>query len=76
MVSLSDVSFVLNNSCSDAWLTNRFDIISKEQRIAVFVGATGVAYASFLLLKTIYAAIHGQPKSMQPTRHSIKSKMV
>lgn len=48
--------------------------MTTNQRIATFVGATSVAFVSFLLLKTLYAAIHGEPKSMQPTDKALKKK--
>lgn len=38
-----------------------FDIMSREQRVATFVGATSVAFVVFLVLKRVYASIHGRP---------------
>lgn len=47
--------------------------MTANQRIAIFVGATVIAFLSFLLLKTLYATIHGRPKDMQTTRNAVKS---
>lgn len=36
------------------------DLMTSQQRISLFIGATTVAFGSYLVLKTIYAKIHGK----------------
>lgn len=38
--------------------------MSVPQRVALFAGATFVAFLFFLLLKVTYAAVHGRPASV------------